>query len=97
MTGLVVSSGDSGTARDQTAPLATSGANSGASSVPHILCELAQLSETMIMLADKWELGHARAIHEAIGKLLTPSNELPEVRYANVLPRMTAERSEKEA
>jgi hypothetical protein len=97
MAGLVVSSGDSETARDQTAPLATSGANSGASSAPHILCALAQLSETMIMLADKGEFGHARAVHEAIGKLLTPSNELPEVRYANVIPLKNDERSGKEA
>jgi len=49
------------------------------------------------MLADKGELGHARAVHEAIGKLLTPSNEQPEVRYANVIPLKNPERSGKEA
>jgi hypothetical protein len=50
----------------------------------------------MIMLVDKGDLGHARAVHEAIGKLLTPSNELPEVRHANVIPLKNAERSGKE-
>jgi hypothetical protein len=68
--GLVVSSGDVATPRDQTAPLATIGANSSASSATPILQALAQLSETMIMLTGAGELGHARAVHEAIGKLL---------------------------
>ena len=94
---MVVSPGDLETAGDQTPHLTTIRANSGASSAPHILCALAQLSETMIMLADKGELGHARAVHEAIGKLLTPSNEQPEVRYANVIPLKNPERSGKEA
>jgi hypothetical protein len=95
--GLVVSLGDSETARDQTAPLATSRANSGASSAPPVLQALAQLSETMIMLASEGELGHARAVHEAIGKLLTPSDEPPGARRANVIPLKHAERSGKEA
>jgi hypothetical protein len=51
----------------------------------------------MIMLASEGELGHARSVHEAIGKLLTPSNELPEARRANVIPLKHAERSGKEA
>jgi hypothetical protein len=34
------------------------------------------------MLAGQGELGHARAIHDAIGKLLTLSNEPREARRA---------------
>jgi hypothetical protein len=75
--GLVISSGDLETAGDQTAPIATSRANSGASSAPPVLQALAQLSETMIMLVGEGELGYARAVHEAIGRLLTSRNEPP--------------------
>lgn len=70
MAGLVVSPGDLATARDQTGPLATVGANSSASSAAPVLCALAQLSEMMIMLVDEGEFEFARAVHEAIGKLL---------------------------
>ena len=51
--GLVVSPGHPATVRDQTAPLATIGANSSARSGAPLLQALAQLSETMIMLADE--------------------------------------------
>lgn len=78
MAGWVVSPGDPETAHDQTAPLATIRANSGASSAAPLLRALAQLSKTMIMLAGEGEMGHARAVHEATGRLLTPSNEPPE-------------------
>jgi hypothetical protein len=47
---------------------------------------LAQLFETMDMLVGEGELGHAGAVHEAIGKLLTSSNEPPEARRTNVIP-----------
>jgi hypothetical protein len=74
-------------AGDQTALLATVGANSGASSAVAVLRALAQLSETMIMLAGEGQMGHARAVHDAIGRLLTPSSEPPEARCANVIPQ----------
>jgi hypothetical protein len=54
---LVVSPQNIGTASDQTAPLATVGANSSASSAAPILQAVAQLSETMIMLTEAGELG----------------------------------------
>jgi hypothetical protein len=66
--GLVVSPGDWEAARDQTALLATSAANSRASSAPLVLQALAQLSKTMIILASEGELGGARTVHEAIGR-----------------------------
>jgi hypothetical protein len=72
MAGLVVSPGDLTLVGDQTAPLATIGANSSASSATPILQALAQLSGTMIMLTEAGELGFARAVHEAIGKVLIP-------------------------
>jgi hypothetical protein len=78
--GLDASSEDLDAAGDQTAPLATIRANSGATSATTVLRALAQLSETMIMLASEGEMGHAQAVHEAIGRLLTPSIEPPEVR-----------------
>lgn len=74
MAGLVVSPGDLATARDQTGPLATVGANSSARSGAPILQAVAQLSETMIMLTEAGELGLARAVHEAIGKMLIRSD-----------------------
>jgi hypothetical protein len=83
---LVVSPGDLETAGDQTAPLATIRANSGASSATPVLRALTQLSETMIMLVGEGEMGHARAVHEAIRRLLTPSSELPGARPTNVIP-----------
>jgi hypothetical protein len=46
---------------------------------------LAQLSGTMIMLAGAGEPACARAVHEAIGKLLYPNNERAG-RSANVIP-----------
>jgi hypothetical protein len=33
---------------------------------------MAQLSATLIMLASAGEVGHARVVHEVIGKLLAP-------------------------
>ena len=80
MVGSVVSPKDLETAGDQTATLATVGAKSRARSATPILRALAQLSETMIMLAGEGEMGHARAVHEAIGRLLTPGGAPPEVR-----------------
>ena len=68
--GLVVSPQDLETVGDQTPHLATIRANSGASSEAPILQALAQLSGTMIMLAESGELDYARAVHETIGKLL---------------------------
>ena len=76
VTGLVVSRGTLGTPGGQTALLATSGAISGDASTAPVLQALGQLSETMIMLVGEGELGHARAVHEVIGKLLT--SEPPE-------------------
>lgn len=70
--GLVVSSGDLTTNRDQTAPLETSVTDSVDSTAPPILRALAQLSGTLLMLAGAGEVGHARAVHEVIGKLLGP-------------------------
>jgi len=90
VTGLVVSPGHLEAAGDQTASLATIGANSSARSTAPILRALAQLSETMIMLVGEGEMGHARAVHEAIGRLLTSSSELPEARHANVTPLGTS-------
>jgi hypothetical protein len=58
---------------------------------------LAQLSEIMIILADEGELEHARAVHEAIGKLLIPSNEPWDAGRASVVPLKNAERARKEA
>ena len=84
VTGLVVSSGDLGTVRDQTPHLATIRANSGASSEAPMLQALAQLSETMILLTGAGELGYARAVHEVIGKLLTQRNENGAERRENV-------------
>jgi hypothetical protein len=83
---LIVSQGDLVTTRDQTARLATSRANSDVSSGAPVLRALAQLSETMNVLVGEGELGHARAVHEAIGKLLTSSNEPLEARRTNVSP-----------
>lgn len=76
---MVVSSEDLTPIRDQTPHLATAGANSSASSAAPVLRALAQLSETMSMLAGEGEMAHARVVHEAIGRLLTPSSELPDV------------------
>ena len=77
---MVVSPEDLETVGDKTPHLATVGANSSASSAAPVLRALAQLSETMIMLAGEGEMGHARVVHEATGRLLTPSSELPDVR-----------------
>jgi hypothetical protein len=41
---------------------------------------LAQLREVMIVLVSEGELGHARAVQEAVGRLLSPSNEPLEAR-----------------
>jgi hypothetical protein len=41
----------------------------------------------MIMLAGEGGMGHARVVHEAIGRLLTPSSELPGARHVNVIPQ----------
>jgi hypothetical protein len=82
--GLVVSPGNLEAAGDQTAPVATIGANSSANSPLPVLRALAQLSETMIMLVCEGEMGHARAVHEAIGKLLNYSNEPTEARTKNI-------------
>jgi hypothetical protein len=82
---LVVSSGNLETAGDQTAPLATCGADSGASSSTPVLQALAQLSETMIMLVSAGEVGYARAIHEAIGRLLLPDDGRAAERGVNVI------------
>jgi hypothetical protein len=71
--GLVASGRNLEIAGDQTAPLATIGANSGASSAAPVLQAVAQLSGTMLMLTEAGELGFARAVHEAIGKLLMGS------------------------
>jgi len=90
--GLVVSPGDLAPVRDQTPHLATIGANSSASSAAPVLRALAQLSETMIMLAGEGEMGHARAVHEAIGRLLTSSSDSPEAPPANVVPPQYSER-----
>lgn len=67
---LVVSSGDLMTVRDQTQHLETSVADSVDSTAPPILRALAQLSGTLLMLTEAGEVGHARVVHEAIGKLL---------------------------
>jgi hypothetical protein len=89
MTGSVVSPGILETAGDQTAPFETPGADSGDSSASPILRALVHLSETMIMLASEGELGHARAVHEAIGQLLTRQGSAPRERD----PSKLAERS----
>jgi hypothetical protein len=72
MAGLVVSSGDLATVRDQRPPLETSIADSVDSTAPSVVRALAQLSGTLIMLAGAGEVGRARVVHEAIGKLLAP-------------------------
>jgi len=87
---LVVSTGDLETAGDPIAPLTIIRANPGASSAAPVLQALAQLSGTMIMLAGEGEMGHARAVQEAIGRLLTPSSESLEARRANVIPLSTS-------
>jgi hypothetical protein len=46
----------------------------------------------MIMLAGEGEMGAARAVHEAIGRLLTPSSEPPEAHPANVISPPCSER-----
>jgi hypothetical protein len=69
---LVVSSGDLATVRDQTPHVETSAADSVDSTVPPVVRALAQLSGTLIMLANAGEVGHARVVHDAIGKLLAP-------------------------
>jgi hypothetical protein len=58
------------TARDQTPRLETSVADSVDSTAPPLLRALAQLSDTLVMLAGAGEVGHARVVHEAMGKLL---------------------------
>ena len=68
---MVISPVDLTPVRDQTPHLATVGANSSARSGAPILQALAQLSETMVMLAGEGEMEHARAVHETIGSLLT--------------------------
>jgi hypothetical protein len=77
---LVVSPGDLTPVRDQTPHLATVGANSSARSGAPLLQALAQLSETMLVLAGEGAMGHARAVHEVTGRLLTSSSEPPDVR-----------------
>lgn len=67
---LVVSPGDLATVRDQTSHVETSVADSVDSTASPVLRALAQLSGTLIMLAGAGEVGHARVVHEAIGKLL---------------------------
>lgn len=69
---MVVSPEDSEAAGDQTVPLATICADSGASSGAAVLHALAQLCETMVMLVGEGEMGHARAVHEAIGCCASP-------------------------
>jgi hypothetical protein len=69
---LVVSSGDLATVRDQTPHVETSVADSVDSTAPPVVRALAQLSATLIMLASAGEVGHARVVHEAIGRLLPP-------------------------
>jgi len=58
--------------RDQTPHVETSVAGSVDSTAPPVIRALAQLSATLIMLATAGEVGHARAVHEAIGELLPP-------------------------
>ena len=70
--GLVVSARDLETVRDQRQPLETSVADSVNSTAPPIIRALAQLSGTLLMLVGAGEVGHARVVHDAIGKLLTP-------------------------
>ena len=72
MARLVVSPGDRETVRDQRPPLETSVADSVDSTAPPVVRALAQLSGTLIMLADAGEIEHAQAVHEVIGKLLVP-------------------------
>jgi len=70
--GLVVSSRDLATVRDQRPPLETSVTDSVDSTAPPVVRALAQLSGTLIMLAGAGEVGRARVVHDAIGKLLAP-------------------------
>jgi hypothetical protein len=93
---LVVSPEDSEAAGDQTFSLATIRADSGASSGAAVLHALAQLCETMVMLVGEGEMGHARAVHEAIGRLLIPSIESTEACRAHVIPLKSAKRPGKE-
>jgi hypothetical protein len=70
MAPLVVSPGDLATVRDETPHVETSVADSVDSTAPPVVRALAQLSATLIMLASAGEVGHARVVHDAIGKLL---------------------------
>jgi hypothetical protein len=72
MAGLVVSPGDLETVRDQTPHVETSVADSVDSTASPVVRALAQLSGTLLMLANAGEVGHARVVHDAIGKLLAP-------------------------
>jgi hypothetical protein len=85
MAGLVVSPGDLETAGDQTAPLEASVTDSVNSTAPLVVRALAQLSGTLIMLAEAGEVGHARAVHDAIGKLLAPQESPITKRGADVI------------
>jgi hypothetical protein len=69
---LVVSPGDLETVRDQRPRLETSVADSVDSIAPPVVRALAELSGTLIMLAGAGEVGPARVVHDAIGKLLAP-------------------------
>jgi hypothetical protein len=83
-------------AGDQTVSLATIRADSGASSGAAVLHALAQLCETMVTLVGEGEMGYARAVHEAIGRLLTPSIDSTEACQAHVIPLKSAKRPGKE-
>ncbi|MCK6588523.1 MAG: hypothetical protein L6Q76_13170 [Polyangiaceae bacterium] len=84
--GLVVSPGDLATVRDQTAPFATSVADSVDRTAPPVVRALAQLSDTLLMLAGAGEVEQARVVHEAIGKLLTsPEGSRTAERGADVI------------
>ena len=72
MAGLVVSPGDLATVRDQRPPFETSVADSVGSTAPAVVRALVQLSGTLLMLVGAGEVGHARVVHDTIGKLLTP-------------------------
>jgi dihydropteroate synthase len=68
---LVASSRDLEAIRDQTPHVETSVADSVDSTAPPVVRALVQLSATLIMLVSAGEVGHALAVHHAIGKLLT--------------------------
>jgi hypothetical protein len=50
----------------------------------------------MVMLVGEGEMGHARAVHEATGRLLIPSIESTEACRAHVIPLKSAKRPGKE-